>query len=225
MIARWPARDASTQGHDDGHELALTFDRGRAARVLVLPALFDEGNRLRRFTVEAMRALDAAGIDSVLPDLPGTNESLAPLDRQSLTGWRTAAERAAHHFAVTHVLAIRGAALVAPALPGWAYAPLGGAALLRQMVRARLLAAREAGRTEQAETLLEQGRASGLELAGYRLGPALVVELGEAIPADGLAVISQADIGGAGLWLRAEPDENAAQSAALAARIAAGLAA
>jgi hypothetical protein len=44
-------------------------------RLLIVPALFDEGNRMRRLTVEVMRRLAASGIASVLPDLPGLQES------------------------------------------------------------------------------------------------------------------------------------------------------
>ena len=233
MIARWPcptphavAGPADGADRDAGlsTEYALACDRGRAARLLIVPALFDEGNRLRRFTVETLRALDAAGVDAMLPDLPGTNESEQPLAAQSLVGWQAAMTAAAAHFGATHVLAIRGGGLVAPELPGWAYAPVGGAALVRQMVRMRLLAAREAGREERHDDLIAVGRAEGLELAGYRLGPALLAGLLEAAPAGQLTTISQGDIGGAGLWLRAEPGENAKQSRALAARIITGLA-
>ena len=49
----------------DGDEYALAFDRGRAQRLLVLPALFDEANKLRHFTVEVLRRLDVSGIDAV----------------------------------------------------------------------------------------------------------------------------------------------------------------
>ena len=48
--------------------------------------MFDEANKLRHFTIELMRRLDTAGIDTFLPDLPGCNESLAPLEAQ--TGWQ-----------------------------------------------------------------------------------------------------------------------------------------
>lgn len=216
MIASWPG--------PDGDELAIAFDRGRERRVLVLPALFDEANKLRHFTVETMRRLDAAGFDSILPDLPGCNESLAPLETQSLQAWRDAAEAAAQHFAATHVLAIRGGALCAPAeLPAWRYAPATGASILRAMLRARVLASKEAGLEETREELLARGKESGLELAGYRLGAAMIRELDKAEPAGGaaLANIAQADLGGAGLWLRAEPDHDPAQADALAALLAA----
>lgn len=219
MIAGWPCPDAAAPG-GSRDELALAFDRGRADRVLIVPALFDEANRLRRFTVETMRGLDSAGIDAILPDLPGTNESLADPARQSLTTWRDAIEAAAGHFRATHVLALRGGALVATHLPGWALGPVTGAALLRQLLRARVLAAREAGREESQENLIAKGLADGLELAGYWLGATLIAELQDAVPAGQLGTIVQSDLGGAGLWLRAEPGESPEQSAALARRIA-----
>jgi hypothetical protein len=211
----------------DGDEYALAFDRGRALRLLVLPALFDEANKLRHFTVETMRRLDAGGIDAVLPDLPGCNESAVPLEAQTLAGWREASAAAAADFRATHVLTVRGGALCAPAgVPEIRYAPATGASLLRGMLRARLLASKEAGIAEDRDGLLEAGRSGGLELTGYRLGATMVRELETAEPAGGaaLANIAQADIGGAGLWLRAEPDHSPEQADALAARVAAELA-
>lgn len=215
MIAAWP----SPSGNG---EYALAFDRSREKRVLVLPAWFDESNKLRRLTVEVMRRLDGAGIDAFLPDLPGCNESEAPLEAQTVSEWREAAAAAAQHFSATHVLAIRAGALIAPDLPGWRYGPLAGGALLRGLLRARTIAAREAGREETREGLLEIGRREGLELAGNRLGPAMIAELDSAEPPENPRQrdIAQADIGGAALWLRAEPDYDQKQADALAAILA-----
>lgn len=207
-------------------EMALGFDRGRPWRLLIVPALFDEANKLRRFTVEVMRRLDAAGIDVFLPDLPGTNESLAPLEGETPESWRAAMAAAAAHFSVTHMLAIRGGALVAPdGLPGWRHAPVKGAVILRQMFRARILASREAGREETQEGLAALGEAEGLELSGYRLSPQFLdqfVSL-QALPAVGVSEIDQDMLGGPGLWLRAEPDEDRSQADALAAIVALGI--
>jgi hypothetical protein len=217
VIAAWSAPNG-------GEEYAVAFDRGRARRVLVLPALFDEANKLRRLTVETMRRLDAAGIDAFLPDLPGCNESLAALEAQTLQGWREAAEAAAGTFGATHVLTIRGGALCAPPeLPAWRYAPATGASILRAMLRARVIADKEAGIAATREGLLEQSRENGLELAGYRLGAEMIHQLETAEPSGGaaLANIAQTDLGGAGLWLRAEPDHDPAQAEALAAIVAA----
>ena len=172
MITGWP----TPQGRE---EYAVAFDRGREGRVLVLPAWFDESNKLRRQSIEVMRRLDAAGVDSMLPDLPG-----------------------------------------------WLYAPFGGAQLLRGMLRARTLAAREAGRNETREGLLELGRRDGLELGGHRLGAGMLAALETAdVPAQpGQRTITQGEVGGGPLWLRAEPDFDAGQADALAALIKADLA-
>ena len=220
MIGSWP----SPRG---GEEYAVIFERSRALRLLVLPALFDEGNKLRHFTIEVMRRLDGTGIDCVLPDLPGCNESLAPLEEQTLEGWREAAAEAARHFGASHLLSMRGGALCEPAgLACLRYAPATGASLLRGMLRARVIASKEAGRHESSEALAEAGRAEGLELAGYRLGLTMIRELEVAEPSGGaaLANIAQGDLGGPGLWLRAEPDHSPEQADALAALITAHLA-
>lgn len=207
-------------------EYALTFERQRSCRLLVVRGLFDEGNKLRHFTVEVMRHLDSAGIDSFLPDLPGTNESLAPLEPQTLTGWQEAMETAADHFGATHVLAIRGGALIAPKkLPAIHYAPASGASILRAMLRAQVMIAREAGRETNREDLFERARSDGMRLAGYYLGPDMIGELEAAAVIDETAIeIAQGDIGGGGLWLRAEPGHDASQAATLAQLVAEKLA-
>jgi hypothetical protein len=219
VIAVWPCPAG-------GEEYALAFDRGRRHRVLVLPAWFDEGNKLRRFAAETMRRLDGAGIDSFLPDLPGCNESLARLEHQTLENWRAAADAAARHFSATHVLALRAAALVAPhTLPGWRYGPIAASTQIRSLLRARVLSSREAGRAEDREELLAQGRQSGLELAGYGLGARMIADLAEAElpePASQRAIV-QGELGGAGLWLRAEPNHDPAQAERLAAIVSAEL--
>ena len=220
MITGWPC---PTPSGASSEEYAVTCDGQRAHRLLIVPALFDEANRLRRFAVEVMRGLDARGIDSLLPDLPGTNESLAPLAAQSLATWRAAMAAAATHFRATHVLALRGGALVAPALPGWALAPVNGASVLRQMLRTRIVAAREAGRDETSEALLAAGRDHGLVLAGHDLGPAMIRDLAAGEPVPDLTPIAQSNLGGGALWLRAEPDEAPDQSAALVQRVAVAL--
>ncbi len=205
-------------------EMALAFDRSRAHRLLVLPAWFDEANKLRRQTVEVMRRLDLSSVDCFLPDLPGCNESEALLREQTLEAWRAAASAAAGHFGVTHVLTIRAGALLAPEeLRGWSYAPVAGAKALRAMLRARTIASREAGKTERTEELQALARTQGIELAGWHLGAGFFSQLEVAEPAKTLTAIGQDDIGGAGLWLRAEPDEDPAQADALAALLAMGI--
>lgn len=203
-------------------EYALAFDQARERRFLIVPALFDEGNKLRRFTVEVMRRLDRQGIDSMLPDLPGCNESLQSLAQQNVETWREAVHAAASHFGATHALAIRGGCLLTPNdLPTWHYAPVKAAAILRQMLRARVLSSREAGREESREALEQEARQNGIELIGYPLGAAFYRAFETMVPAPGVCTIGQEEVGGPGLWLRAEPDDNAEQADALAALIAA----
>ncbi len=218
MLQTWPAPGGS-------EEYALCFNRGQRPYVLILPAWFDEGNKTRHFSVALMRTLDRMGVDSLLPDLPGCNESRVPLDQQTIVGWQACAADLARQMGCTHVLTIRAGANIAPPLPGWSYAPLAGKSALRALLRARIIAAREAGREEKSEDLLQKGLREGLELAGYHLGPQMVAQLAEAdlAPLSDLAEIKQSDIGGSGLWLRAEPDHDQDQVEALAFHIVAAL--
>lgn len=221
MISTWTT--PASEGRGAGEEMLLAFDRGRTVRVLVCPAWFDEANKLRRFTLEVMRRLDRAGIDSFLPDLPGCNESPAPLCDQTLAGWRSDMAAAAQNVRASHVLAIRAGALIAPgALPGWHYAAQSGPRLLRAMLRARVIAARESGISETSEALAERGRSEGLVLGGWALGARLfaALETAEPVLAPGQSDIAQSALGGPGLWLRAEPGEDPGQADRLAAIIA-----
>ncbi len=199
-------------------EYALVHDQGAAQRLLILPALFDEGHRLRRLCIDVMQRLGGSGIDSMLPDLPGSNESRADLASLSLAEWTKAVSAAAGQFGASHVLAVRGGGLlVPPGLAGWHYGPVKGASLLRTLIRARVLSSREAGREESGEGLLIEAQEHGIELAGYRLGAAMVQQLQAALPTEDLSEIDQDLLGGSPLWLRAEPDADAAQADALAA--------
>lgn len=209
-------------------EYALAFDSGRTKRILLVPALLDEANRMRRFSVEVMRRLDGAGLDCFLPDLPGTNESSVDLATVTPSDWQGAMAAAAGAFGATHVLAIRGGGLLWPeGLPGWHYGPVKGASLLRTLLRARVIAGREAGREETADALLAEAHERGIELTGYPLSAAMVRELSALAPTPRahVQVVDQDLLGGSPLWLRAEPGEDASQADALAAVIAMSLSA
>ena len=219
----WPC---PLPGGGTTEEMALTFDQLRRWRLLIVPALFDEANRMRRLTVEVMRRLDNAGVDSFLPDLPGCNESRQPLEAQTPEAWRSAVVAAAKHFRASHVLGIRGGGLLLSAqLPGWRYAPVNGASILRQLLRARILASREAGVSETQEGLLAEASELGLELAGYRLGAEFIRAFQTLTPAIAASIseIGQDMLGGGGLWLRAEPGDDRGQADALAAILAIGI--
>ncbi|GAA4643656.1 hypothetical protein GCM10023115_16160 [Pontixanthobacter gangjinensis] len=226
-FSTWPA---PLPGGATSDECALAFDQNRVHRLLILPALFDEANKLRRLTVEIMRRLDLSGIDSILPDLPGCNESPAALREQNLVSWKEATKACAKYFGATHVLTMRSGALFAPHdIPGWRYAPAGGQKLIRSMLRARTIASREAGQDETIGGLELRAKEAGITLAGWELGAdmfaALSVAPTPATPTSaGYFDINQEMVGGGGLWLRAEPDEDHEQADAIAAIIAVGLA-
>lgn len=226
MITTWTCERPTGR---TSKELAIQMEvdgEDGGARILIIPALFDEANSLRRQTIMIMRELHERGIASVLPDLPGMNESLAPFSEQTLSQWQADAEQAATSFSATHTLSIRGGALIAPqSLPGWHYAPPTGARLLRNMLRAQVLALREAGEQTTTAELGERGAAEGIELAGWSFGAGLFGELQSAKASDNsvLTIIEQGEIGGAGLWLRAEAGEDAQQASVMAELIANGI--
>jgi hypothetical protein len=206
-------------GHD---EICLGFGAGLPRQILIIPPLFDEMNRVRRMLAQAMRQLDAHGIGSVLIDLPGCNESLAKLEAQSLDGWRGAVAACAEQLGATHIASLRGGALIddGVALPHWRLAPAKGGSLLKTMIRTRIAGEREAGRAVTEAELMAAAERGPLELAGNRLGPAMVAQLANAQPGAVSNLTERKlgdDITGSPLWLRAEPQDDAAMSASIAA--------
>lgn len=211
------------------HRLRIDPAGTPRATILIVPPLFEEANRTRRTLVLAMRALAADGFAAVLPDLPGQNESVVPLVDVDLARWQDAlAAVAAGIDGPVMIASVRGGALIdhrAKAAAWWRLAPVGGASLLRTLMRARVSADREAGVTSSLESLQEQATAAPLLLAGNRLSPAMVAQLGasEAQEVKPLRIIGLGADGIAGtpLWLRAEPGEDAAMAEAIAADISA----
>ena len=218
MITAWPS--------PKGAELALEWKGNSSYRILILPALLDEANKLRHFTVEVARRIHGSGHGVILPDLPGQNESLLSQYDQTLVQWREAAAVAANHFGATHVLTVRGGAILAPDLPGWRYASHSPSSQLRNLLRAKILSAREAGRFETSEALMKRGIAWGLNLGGFDLSGEMVAQLAnlQLQPTEKQREIGQTDIGGAGLWLRPEPAFDSSQADTLAAIVAMELA-
>lgn len=214
----------------DEHILRIAPGAAPRATILVVPPLFEEANRTRRTLILAMRALAARGFTALLPDLPGQNESLVPLAEVDLDRWRTAlADVAATIDTPLIVASVRGGALIDHRVRAdgwWRLAPVGGASLLRTLLRARVAADREAGHESSLESLQVVARREPLLLAGNRLSPAMIAQLGEAAvepvaPLRTVALGVGADkISGTPLWLRAEPGEDAALATAIAADIA-----
>jgi len=198
------------------------------ATVLIVPPLFEEANRTRRTLVLAMRALAARGFAAAMPDLPGHNESLVALESVDLDMWQAAlAEVAKTIDGPVLVASVRGGALIdhrVKAAAWWRLAPVGGASLLRTLLRARVSADREAGVTSSLESLGETAKREPLLLAGNRLSPAMIAQLGsaEAQPVEPLRTVALGvdGIAGTPLWLRAEPGEDAAMAETIADDIA-----
>lgn len=214
--------------HGGRDEACLAFGDAEAERViLIIPPLFDEMNRVRAMLVTTMRDLATRGVMTLLPDLPGCNESLAPIEKQTVAGWQHAMQAAAVQLDATHIASIRGGTLVdtISALPHWRLAPAKGASLLKTMLRTRIAADKEAGRTSSIHGLMAEVQAGPIELAGYRLCAAMLAELDDAIPDVSLdtheVALGEArdQIWGKPIWLRAEPQEDPDMSAALAAEL------
>ncbi|WP_246202809.1 hypothetical protein [Sphingomonas lacunae] len=177
-----------------------------------------------------MRALAMHGTASVLPDLPGQNDTLLPTDKSSLSGWRAALQEfAARESGQLIVASWRGGALiddaVTNALGYWRMAPAAGSSIVKTMLRTRIAGEKEAGRTVTADEIRASATARPVELAGNWLSAAMLAELEAATPAD-VAPLRQVAVGagegklpGSALWLRAEPGEDAAMAQAMAADI------
>lgn len=203
--------------------------QGDGPRVLIVPPLFEEANRMRRTLVLAMRALADMGIASLLPDLPGQNESLIATEATDLNLWRSAlADIAAAESGPVMMASIRGGALIDDAAAAWGWwrlAPVPGATLLRTMLRARIASDRERGIATNAETLSAQAQQRPLLLAGNLLSPAMFAQLDAAVPVetDPLCTVmlgdGPEDVAGTALWLRAEPGEDPVMAAAMAESI------
>ncbi len=218
---------------DGNDELCLRFGPDDAPKLLILPPLFDEANRVRHLMVECARALAELGVGSLMPDLPGCNESPVPLEHASISLWQAALIACAEQLGpVTHIVSIRGGALIDGALgdlPRWRLASVKGGQLLRTMLRTKIASDREAGIASSSDGLMESARAQGIELAGNSLSPCMIRELDSAAPDGGVVrLVRFADdplecdgrIDGAPLWLRAEPAHDPAMAAAMATDIA-----
>lgn len=206
-------------GHD---EHVLCFGTGSNSQLLIVAPLFDEMNRCRRMLVQAMRELAGRDVGCMLLDLPGCNESHAALEVQSLSTWRAAVADAAGQLGATHIASLRGGTLIdaGTGLPLWRLAPVKGASLLKTMIRTRIAGDKEAGRSTSETKLMAAAQSGPIELAGNLLGPAMVAELASTEPQDTAQLVVRAlgqDISGSPLWLRAEPQDDAAMSAAVAA--------
>lgn len=182
-----------------GTEHVLRHGAGSPVTLLVLPALFEEANRMRRFTVSVMRHLAAQNIGTILPDLPGTGESNIPLCDVNLVDWYDAVSSLSEN--AMGSVAVRGGALLDGASKNrWRLAPESGERLLRDMTRATALSA-----GVPASEIDRQARTMPTRLAGNVINPALYKELHDAMPVDGAHATT---VEGPKLWRAAEPDDD-----------------
>lgn len=212
-------------GHYDwagGREAMLRFGPAGAPVVIAANALFEEANRTRALLVTVLRALAERGIASVLPDLPGANESLMPTEDARLGAWREAYAAAAASAGAQLSVAIRGGVLVDDGVPQrWRLSPVEGSRLVRELVRARQASARESGETFDPADLAPPG--APVELAGNHLSRELIAELDAATPGDATRTVrlahdplpADAVLPASPPWRRAEPDLDPALAALL----------
>jgi hypothetical protein len=212
-----------------GREARLCLGPVTGPVVLIAPALFEEANRLRAFTVAMMRALADCGIASILPDLPGTNESLVATEDARLEDWR-AAFAAALPPRPTYVVAMRGGALVAgkgAAVARYHVSPPTGADVVRDLVRVRLAGVREGGAPFDPDDIDRPG--PPIDLSGNAIARDLLVALKAAAPTAADRTVrldtdpraADRKVAGRPLWRLAEPDTDPVLAATLADDIAA----
>ncbi len=217
----------------DRKEFCLSIAAHSSRRVMLVPPLFDEMNRMRKMLIDVMRSLEALDVGSFLPDLPGTNESLIPPEQVTLSDWQKAIEACAAQHQISHIASFRGGALTAATMNAadhWIFAPVKGATILRTMLRTKVAADREAGLTTSLAELAIRAKAGPLELAGNIIGPELFAQLNAAeipdlkhrriVRLESDSKSADGRITGSALWLRAEPDDDLAMSSTIAQDIA-----
>ncbi len=192
--------------------------------LLIVQPLFEEMNRTRRLLALIAADLAAAGIRSWMPDLPGTGDAEDGMDwaswQQSLL--RLHANLESQIAEPVAVFAVRGGALLTNVFPRrYVLAPVSsGAALLRDLLRSRAAANRDDG--ERADRLAELLKTEPIDLAGYRVTPALASHLGEAVldPGDArIATVGDGGFAGPPVWRQGEPEDARALASAVAADV------
>lgn len=206
---------------------------GNGPPILIAPPLFEELNRCRAFIIAIMHDLADAGFQAVLADLPGTGESPRDLLDVTWNDWSGALGMLAFDTKVRSqlplLISLRGGCLVEDQMEvaaRWRFAPTPGAALTRDLVRARQAILPDKVR---AEIVVAEARTTACEFAGYVLPPHMFADLHDAQPvqAEQTRTVrltsdpAPADlkVDGRPLWRQAEPGTDPDLSADLAADI------
>ncbi len=209
-----------------GREAMIRFGpTGGPVAIVALPP-FEEANRTRTFVTTMLRALANQGIASVVPDLPGTGESLVATQDARLADWKAAFAAAAGQSGAGFGIAIRSGALIdgaASLAARWRLAPQTGAMLVRELERIRQAAARENAEAADDEPIIE--------IAGNRVARSLLDDLAAASPTDtdiirtvrlrGDAQPADLLVDSAPIWRRAEPGNDPELARTLADDVAA----
>ena len=200
----------------------LRFGPDDGPLVIAALPLFAEANRTRAFVVAVLRTLAGRGISALLPDWPGTGESLIETRDASLSAMREAYEALADRLGADRPLygvGIRSGCLLdgLALLHGrWHLSPQTGEVLLRELWRVR--EARDGTKRAYDLVDLTGGEGETLEIAGDLLSPdRMLADLVGALPfthAEGATRIvrlagdarpADAYLSGPPLWRRAEP--------------------
>ena len=119
-------------------EAMLRWGPANGSIVIAALPLLEEANRTRALVVTVLRALAERGIGGVLPDLPGTGESLVPTARMRLADLRAGYAAATRASGARYSLAVRSGALLddeAELAGRWHLASQSGEDVLREWQR------------------------------------------------------------------------------------------
>ncbi len=203
----------------------LRFGPAHGPIVVVAMPLFEEANRTRTFVVGLCRHLAGRGIASVLPDLPGTGESLVETCDARLADWCAAFGALITELAATravHVAAIRSGALVDGSFrptSRWYFAPVDGEELVRGLLRVRLIAGGAGDIDPPGQPVEFGGNLISRGMIGA-LRVATLCDAGRTVRIDSDPRAADVKLPGAALWRRSEPGDDPALAALLADDIA-----
>lgn len=225
----------------------LRFGPDTGPVVIAALPLFEEANRTRAFVVTVLRKLAERGVASILPDLPGTGDSLSPLERLSILDLQTAYDDClavpVAEGRTSYAFGVRSGALLDALglLSGrWHLTPQDGSQLLRELTRIKQAELHRSTPLGDAwyfdDAPLDDTSAPPVRIAGNLISPILLIDLTVKKPLNSediprrvarLGTDAQpADIkfDAAPLWRRAEPDNDPALAALIADDIAAWIA-